>query len=273
MCELPDPAPEGIKPAVPAAMWPGGPPKFENRDDHFARFLDVRGLYTEELSYRRDRQWEILKWVFASLLVIIGGLLTLKAKSEVHLTFSSTVALTLVILVVGMVGIYRILHDGGVMSMLCDAVYHMDASTGLSMDTRPGKLMARCKAFFLGIQTAPKSPEDAIARAISGHEQAPFWSGLLRVYVILIAILTTGAIVILWSELYTPDKGSHPAEHIQTSHEKGPATENPTSGNANVGPVPPAQGPRQPNTPKDNQKPGADSSPEASEDAAGVKKP
>lgn len=251
MSELPDPTLEPVKPAVPDPMWLGGPPKFENRDDQFERFLQVRALYTEDLTYRRDRQWEILKWVFASLLVIIGGLLTLKAKSDVHLSFASTMALTFVIFVVGMLGIYRILHDGGVMSVLCDAVFHMEASAGLSMDTRPGKLWPRIKSLLLGIRTAPKSPAEIVSPATIDHKQAPFWSGLLGVYVVLVSTLMIGAIVILWSELYAPPRGTPPTKCSEGADAKsGPADEHKPGAKAKEVLSPVTQGQPKPNVPQ-----------------------
>lgn len=93
------------------------PPKiiqpFSNTKEHFDAYIKARDVLSQEIKYRRDRQWEIIKWVSGLFLALIGFLFTLKTRG-VPLDIVQLLTLTCVVLLLATGSCLRIIHDAGV---------------------------------------------------------------------------------------------------------------------------------------------------------------
>jgi len=134
------------RPAMSETRLPAHP--FENKKEHFDAYVKVRDIIASETKYRRDRQWEIIKWVTTIFLAIIGLLFTLMSR-QVPLNFAQAACLTGVVAVISLGACLRIIHDAGVVCFNSRTCIEMDKSFHLHFDDSKYKLSYRMHRLWL----------------------------------------------------------------------------------------------------------------------------
>lgn len=200
-------------PYVPCAWSDTGLPGFTNTKDHFEIYLKVRGIVSEELTYRRNRQWDFVKWAITTLLTIIGGLLVLWAKADAKISGGMAYALDIIVFVIATAAVIRILHDAGVIAYRSTLFKVMDETFEMKIDDHNYKLAARMKRWWAKCPSEEKSQqqaenskeepnqmEDAQADGENTQwvkKQPTLWSSIVYCYLLMIGGLAIAAWIII----------------------------------------------------------------------------
>lgn len=169
-------------------------PAFENTETHFKAYLEVREIIAAEGNYRRERQWELVKWTATIFVAIIAGLLALQARADLILGWWILVALATALVLIGALASVRIVHDANVhryRSWLCEG---MDQIFGIKINDKPFKFWPGLRMKFKTAELQKERPKfKLIPSGIVATYLAFIWGLVLVACIVMLGIRTKAA--------------------------------------------------------------------------------
>ncbi|MBB5031463.1 hypothetical protein [Prosthecobacter vanneervenii] len=122
------------------------PHPFRNKKSHFDPYVKVRERIFAEVKFRRERQWDTLKWTCLTQGALLTAVLTFKTKSTALETMPKW-ALACVSILIAATSLYRIIHDsmaGGFYNNICA---EMDKTFDVHFDDTTAKPIYKIELF------------------------------------------------------------------------------------------------------------------------------
>lgn len=122
---------------------------FRNTKEHFEAYLKVRERISLEISYRRDRQWEMVKWTCLTMIGLTTAITTLRSRAAEgqsipewapHLIIFAFTALSTI-------AIIRIIQDSVYYNYLDKICSRMDKTFNVKFSSKKYKFTSKIEKF------------------------------------------------------------------------------------------------------------------------------
>jgi hypothetical protein len=110
----------------------------QNIPADFEKYKFARQKLSEEMMYRRERQWKIFSWISTLLVGITGGVIALNGK-DFSFSVLHKIAVTFAVIVLSTFSCIRIYHDSTVALGYSKIISKLDAKQKLKFTDRAYK--------------------------------------------------------------------------------------------------------------------------------------
>lgn len=157
--------------------------RFASFQDHFDAQLKVRDRLFAEVRFRRERQWETMKWASLTLTAVLTAITTLKTKG-VALDVVTALCTGFFAGLIALGAIYRIWHDSLAATYYYDRCCDLDKAFGLYVDDRGAKLghllRSKARSFYHRSMRKAQYLWRVVWLGTSWAERQPVWVFLRR---------------------------------------------------------------------------------------------